>query len=459
MKLWIQTTLLTVLLLSISGCGAKPAPKKEAIIDATLPIVQLTKDGIFVDMNAIAFEWKSFSDPRVKGVYVYKVTHGFEDEELKYYATVNSRFATHYVDDDIKPDTKYSYEFKTFTDETESRKSSLTITNSLPVLDSVSWIFSIENMPRSAKVIWRPHTNQKVKSYIIERKTLEEDNWVKIDTVDGRLNSEYIDTNLKDEYTYKYRIRVLTYDNITSFPSEMVKVVTKALPNSVKKITATSHMPKRIKVEWKASTAKDFSRYYVYRSLKVEDGYELVAKLHNNVFIDNIDVDGKEYFYRVSVVDTDNLESKYKNKSIMGVTLTKPSAPALIEAKLINNTVEILWSKTDPRTISYVVEKRYKRSWVEEITEEFEGVMGEKFIDINIEPDTKYFYKVYSLDQFAIKSEPSIEISLKSKPAPEVKTDSQPTKEDGVIVDTPSQSAPKTKDVVNPVQDLSVSEL
>ena len=70
---WKSTLLYTASLLILSGCvGTSPTPNKETVIDSTLPVVELTRDGVYVDMEAIAFEWKSVSDPRVKGVYIYK---------------------------------------------------------------------------------------------------------------------------------------------------------------------------------------------------------------------------------------------------------------------------------------------------------------------------------------------------------------------------------------------------
>ena len=183
MKLWILSTFYTVSILILSGCVGNPTPKKEAAIDSTLPVVKLTKYGVVVDSNAIAFEWESIKDPRVKGIFVYKTSLKEKQTSTGYYDTIGNRFTTHYVDSNVLPDTKYAYYFKTFSDDAESIKSSVKIVNSLPVLESVSWIHSIQNMPRSAKIIWRPHTNQKVKSYIIERKTLQDDKWEVIDTV------------------------------------------------------------------------------------------------------------------------------------------------------------------------------------------------------------------------------------------------------------------------------------
>ena len=419
MKLWILTTLCTASLLTFSGCVSQSlTPKAEPVVDTTLPVVQLTKNGVFVDMNAIAFEWKSIKDPRVKGVYIYKNTLDADNTEDEYYKTIRSRFTTHFVDEEIKPNTQYSYFFKTYSDKAESIKSKTTIVNSLPILDSVVWIQSIQNMPRSAKIIWRPHTNEKVKAYIIERNTLEDSDWEKIATINGRLNAEYIDFDLKDKYVYKYRVRVVTYDNIISEPSKIVKVVTKALPYDIIDISATRNLPKRIDVRWKKSIVKDFAHYNVYRSSNVDGNFELVANVKDNYFIDKINEDGKQYFYRISAVDKDGLESEYEKQAIQGITLVKPEAPIFSELKLINNKVNIFWKKGDPRIKSYVVAKRYKKDWLDEVKEEFEGIKGTSFVDANIEPNITYYYKIYGVDEFFIKSEPSIEAEFKSDKLP-----------------------------------------
>ena len=430
MKLWILTTFYTALLLTLSGC-VTPSPKQEPKIDSTLPVVKLTKYGIAADMNAIGFEWEYLSDPRVNGIYIYKLDTTSGEGDPVFYTTVDNRFKTHYVDTKITPDTKYSYYFKTYSDDAESIESRLTTVNSLPILQSVAWIQSIQNMPRSAKIIWRPHTNQKVKSYLIERSTLENPQWNTLTIIDGRLNAEYIDGDLKDKHTYKYRVRVVTYDNITSTPSEIVTVVTKALPQMVTGIKASRDLPKKIQLNWAKSSIKDFSHYNIYRSEKIELDYELIARTTKNVFVDNIDEDAKQYFYRVSVEDKDHLESNSNEHSIQGVTLEKPTAPALVEAKLVDGKVKLLWNNSDPRTRTYTLVKSYKKGWFEEINEEFEGLTTEKFTDSNIEPGASYRYYVLSVDENSIKSEPSIEVELKS-----------PKLADGGVVNNGSEQAP-----------------
>ncbi len=460
MKLLTLSTLFTASLLILSGCsGVSPKPKKEVVIDNTLPMVTLTKNGTVVDMKAIAFEWKSIKDPRVKGIYIYKKNPDTKEtkNKLEYYKTIENRFTTHYVDMDVVPDTKYSYAFKTFSKEAEGVQSRVIVLNSLPVLESVSWIYSITDMPRSAKIIWRPHSNQKVKSYIIERKTLEDEKWEELAVVDGRLNAEYIDLNLKDNFVYNYRIRVQTYDDIISSPSKIVKVITKALPKGISKITTTKNLPKKIKISWEKSTAKDFGLYYLYRSESVDGSYDLIAKLYNNKFEDKIDEDGKSYFYRVSVVDKDGLESKHKKLSVQGMTLPKPETPNVVKANEVGGNIELTWSSSDSRIKTFTVTRTHKKSWIDQVSEDFEGVKGNRFVNRNILPDSEYTYIIYGIDKYGIKSEPSIEVKIKTKESNKtIPVRKKALKEE--IVDAPEQEV-EIKETISPVQDLDLNEI
>ncbi|MDQ7068190.1 MAG: hypothetical protein Q9M40_09625 [Sulfurimonas sp.] len=420
MKLCRVVISLTLSLLILSGCGSRPKPanRESAVLDQTLPLVTLTKKGVIVGTKSVAFEWNSITNPKVKGIYVYKKSPNVEgasvkeESKLKYYTTINNRFSTHYVDTNVKADTRYVYAFKTFTENAEGPISKKIVVNTLPVIESVSWIHSITGMPRVAKIIWRPHTNQKVKAYIIERKTLQDEKWEELDTIEGRLNAEYIDEELKDNFVYMYRLRAITYDGIVSTPSVIVKVVTKALPKPITNLNATKNLPNKIKLTWDESVQKDFALYYLYRSENIDGGYELIAKLHNNVFIDKIKEHAKSYFYRVSAVDKDGLESLNEQTTILGMTLTPPLAPAIVEAKRVGASIEIYWSKSDPRSVSFTVLKTTKKGWFDESTKEFRGIKANKFIDTSIEAGSTYSYVVYSVDKNGIKSDKSAMVKI-----------------------------------------------
>jgi fibronectin type 3 domain-containing protein len=455
MKLWNLSSLLIVSLALFSGCGGGSPKPKEEVIDNTLPIVTLTKNGTIVGMKSIAFEWESIKDPRVKGIYIYKSSPGesYAQSELKLYKTINNRFTTHFLDDNIEPDTQYGYAFTCFSKDAYGAQSKTIVVNSLPVLSSVSWIFSVTGMPRTAKIIWRPHNNEKVKEYIVERKTLEDEEWEKIATIKGRLSAEFIDTDLKDNYVYKYRVRVKTYDDIVSTPSQIVKVITKPLPSRIKNISATTTLPKQIKIRWDKSIDKDFSLYYLYRADKIDGDYELIATLHNPTFTDKVQEDGKSYFYRVSAVDKDGLESPHSKISIQGMSLVKPTTPSVVKAKLLNNNkIELEWKSKDPRVKSFTITKSEKQGWFDTLTQDIEGVTDTKFVDLEIKPDTKYTYVVRAVDANGIASEPSIEVEIKTqemKESPQTNTKKS----------TPKPQKEVDVESIDPVDDLEVSGL
>ncbi len=466
MKFWTLSTFLTVSLLVFSGCGgAQPSPKKEPVIDTTLQVVELTKNGVIADMNAIGFEWKNITDPKVKGVYVYKAKQSIKNEKPSYYATVNNRFATHFVDPKITPDTTYTYYFKTFSDKAESQKSKLVSISSLPVLESVSWIYSVPGMPRSAKIIWRPHTNQKVKTYVIERNSKDEPEWKQIAAIDGRLNAEFIDEDLKDNHIYKYRIRVVTFDNITSTPSEIVKVITKALPKPVQTVIVSKDLPKIITLQWDKATAKDFAHFNIYKSDNAQSGYELIVQTNKNSYIDEVNEDGVTYYYRITVVDKDGLESKYGKKPIKGTTLPKPKAPENVNAKLFNAKVKVSWSKVDPRSQSYIVVKSYKVGWLDRVTKEFKNIKTKEFIDADIEAGVTYTYTVYAVDKNNIISKPSKEATIEVTEEALLKSAQQAVKaqtnkvEKTVKQATVIEPEEKTQEVIVPTQDFELNEI
>ena len=448
MKLWNLSTFLSVLILTFSGCvGTSPKPK--AVVDNTLPIIRLTKNGTFADMKAVAFEWKSVKDdPRVEGIYVYKKIVDSKEKSNAFYEALQSRFITHYLDENVKPDSVYSYVFKTFTKDAESLSSREIVVQTLPALESVSWIHVVQEMPRSAKIIWRPHVNQIVKSYLLERKTLADDTWKDLATIQGRLSAEYIDSNLKDSHVYKYRIRALTYNDVVSKPSKEVKVLTKALPVSIENILASKNLAKKIKLSWKMPKVVDFSHFKVYRANSLDGSYAPIVTTKSTEFIDDIQEDGKNYFYRVSVIDADALESKYDEKSVHGKTLIKPIAPSLDAVQMQGNSLKIEWKSTDPRAKSFIVEKTIKKSWIDKKIEEFVDIKGNSFIDAQVEPKTTYYYKVYSVDEFSIKSEASIEVQFTTK-----------VNEGKVIEIEIPKVIEKKKDIIRPMDDFSVSDL
>ncbi len=413
MRSLIQIALSTALALTLfSGCTQQPEPEtpKERI-DPTLPIVQL--NGQITDMTSIAFEWKKVEDPRVAGYHVYRGLAADESGKLVRIDTVKSRFVTHYLDTQVDPDTGYRYRFTCYGENgAESHGSDTVTVNTQPVLPSVSFFASIDNMPRSAKLIWRPHTNLKVKGYRLERQSLEDPEWHDVDNINGRLSAEFIDTDLKDNSVYKYRLRAVTYDKIVSTPSNIVTVTTKPLPDPVQDVVATTDLPRKIVISWAPHGAADFDYYKVYRSDDVDGGFDYHVKTRDTRFEDAVAEDGKVYFYKIAAVDKDGLESLVGPVPAQGATLAKPATPVMTKAYYQDHSFRIHWQGTDSRTVSYTVVKTTHKSWISKAVQEITGVHQGEYADVEIQPDTRYEYQVMAVDRFGIASEPTEPVAL-----------------------------------------------
>lgn len=399
-----------------SGCAPQPAPQKTVTIDSTLPIP--TMNGFIADITSIAFEWKPIADPRVVGYYVYRNTPGSEDKKLERIATIESRFATHYVDHDLKPGSEYQYRFAAITKEgSESVASETMLVATQPMIAPVSFFQSVGNMPRSAKLLWRPHPNGKINGYIIERQNVTDQKWSEVATVTGRLNAEYIDRDLKDGQVYFYRIRATTFEKLSTEPSETAKVITKPLPPEIKNIVATNNLPRAISITWAPSEISDLSHYNIYRSTNPNGSFEYHVKLESTNFTDTITEDGKFYFYKITAVDKDGLESLISPVATQGSTLSKPQTPIAYEGKILNKAAELQWKNNDPRTVSYTIVKTTKKSWISRESIDINNITGTTFRDSDIKADTGYLYEIMSVDKDGIRSLPTqaIELSYEAK--------------------------------------------
>lgn len=394
-----------------TGCTQQPKPENIVTIDPTLSIPSL--NGSLSDITATAFEWKAMEDPRVNGYHVYRSSQSTEDQKLHRIATIDSRFSTHFVDEHLVPNTQYQYRFSSRGNgNTESNASETMSVTTLPMIAPVSFFQSVGNMPRSSKLLWRPHPNAKINGYIIERLNVNDQKWSEIATITGRLNAEYIDRDLKDGQVYYYRVRATTFDKLITEPSETSKLVTKLLPPEIKNPTSTSNLPKAIALSWDASPISDLDHYNIYRSSTSDGRYVYHVKLEATKFTDTTKEDGESFFYKITAVDKDALESPMSPIVLQGSSLTKPHTPISFDGKISPNGVDLQWSNNDPRTVSYTVIKTTKKSWIDSVSLEINSIADTKFHDGDIKPNMEYIYEVLSVDKDGIRSLPPQGIAL-----------------------------------------------
>jgi len=345
MKRFLLSILLTVFSLAVTGCNSGgPKVYSEPKIDKNLPVPQKIKH--IADVTSVAFEWDRITDPKVRGIAVYR---GAAGEKLVRVGEADSRYATHYVDLELKPGTEYSYRLATYSDAGfQSVGSDTVVTKTQDIPEALAFVTKVDHLPRMAKLIFRPHPDTTVNRYVIERRTPIKPEWEEIATIEGRLNAEFIDTGLEDEKAYEYRIYALRYDDIKSKPSKTVHISTKKLPDVIQNIGASNNIPRKIKITWQQLPGENALTYNVYASKFQEGPYDLVGTVKNQgEYSHTIDRDGEVQYYKITAVDRDGLESLMPEIPAQGATRAKPLTPSIIKAEIRKGKPHIEWSSND----------------------------------------------------------------------------------------------------------------
>lgn len=411
------TTKLLILssLIIFSGCQQNINKPVKPKIDVELPVIQTTSIRFISDIKSIALEWKGNYSAKSFGYNIYRTDIKNDKKRYKRVATISNKYQTHYLDTNLKPNTKYSYAISIVSkDNIESKPSESKIISTLDIFDSVSLIDAISGLPKQIKILWRPHVNKAISHYILERKSPLETKWTKVATIPNRNNVEYIDTNLDNNKRFYYRLRAVQFDNIESKNSEIVDATTKSLPISVLNPKGTMDLPRKIKISWDFSPTIDVVKYNIYRSSSVNGSYKKIAEAisTHNVFENNIPEDGKAYFYKITSVDKDGLESDMKFITpIMGATLNKPSIPQITLAQIQGNKIIINWINNDKRSYSYNLYKTTSGDWGSKHIKEIKDIKGLRFEDTDIIRGVEYRYSLQSVDKYGIESKKTEELS------------------------------------------------
>jgi len=420
MKNLLKIILPLGLILLLTGCDVSqnldtPTTTKPKI-DDNLPVVDKNTIKAIPDMTSIALEWGNISNANIFGYYIYRSNIQKDGEQMTRIATIKSRYASHFVDTHLQPSTQYLYTISTIGKKgVESRPSDSISFKTFPLFDSVSLIDAISNLPRQVKIIWRPHTNKAVKSYILERNTPAQANWKKIATLKNRLIAEYIDTNLKDGALYMYRLKAVTFDGIISKPSVIVKATTKTLPNNVTNIEATKNQPRKIILTWTPSIQKDIVSYKVYVSNSADGIFKLLKNVpkDDNTLEHTVNKDNKMKFYKITTVDKDGLESDIKLLPVvMGKTLNAPLTPTITLAQIQGGKVILNWVANDKRTISYNIYKTVSKNYFENKTKVFKEITNNRFEDTDVVRGVTYKYSIEAVDENGLVSAKTPEVSL-----------------------------------------------
>ena len=179
-----------------------------------------------VDRSAVGFEWKSLASyPNVQGVNIYRAeAKKAKNQTYTKIASVPTRYATHYVDTNIKPNKKYFYTFTTFSGLSESLHGDIVPIKTKPPYKLVKFVSASLVDVGVVKLLWVPSSEPSVLGYIIQRNCSNDNRWHFLDRVKGRLYPEYIDTRALRGYTCRYRVFAEGINGLTSYVGKELSV-------------------------------------------------------------------------------------------------------------------------------------------------------------------------------------------------------------------------------------------
>ncbi len=420
MKKFTLIILLASSILIFSGCipkengtsAFKLPTFSEKRLDKNLPTVKDLKAK--TTMSRVALEWQPEIKKYIAG---YRIFRGENNKNFKLIATLKDRYQSHFIDTDLNPNINYTYKVSLYTNDgrvsrTSTAKNAKTQTKlSAPILFSIS-----KGYPNRIKLIWRPHTNENTKSYIIQRKEKGKQDWKNITTIKDRLNVEYIDKDVIPAHIYTYRLFAKSYDGIISNPSKELKGYAKRLPNQIKQVRATTNLPKKINIIWtRANKPAVVDHYNVYSSPMKNTLFSYLGSSKKPQYTDIFETDGTIRHYKVTAVDHDGLESKRSIVTAVGKTVSPSKAPVIIQATVRQKIVYLKWKDPSGKARSYTVVKKYWDGWRSK-KKKIVGFKSTAFTDTKVQKDTKYTYYIISVDRHGIESMPSKEVVLAITP-------------------------------------------
>lgn len=213
-----------LVLLTFSGCGSAIKGLMVYGKDPSLPTLGEVRT--LPMMTSVGFEWNTIKDKKIHGINIYRKTpHAKDPEEREFrrIGAIGNRYATHFVDTHVRPDTRYIYRFSTFSMGKESARGTTVEVETKPTFAPVSFLQAYKVGPTAIKLLWRPHASERINSYIIER-SVNGGEWKFMAQVEGHLMAEYIDTLVRGGNTYAYRIIAKSYEGVKARPSQVSRI-------------------------------------------------------------------------------------------------------------------------------------------------------------------------------------------------------------------------------------------
>jgi len=271
---------------------------------------------------------------------------------------------------------------------------------SLPKVEQIRVIADIT----SVAFEWDPVYSDRVEGYYLYRGS-SYSKLKRVAVIEDRFSTHYVDKDLKPNTLYFYRMSTYDKEGRESVPSDVVRVKTLPLIESVSFIEAISHLPRRVKIIWRPHPNSRVKEYIIERSEQDDPKWKEIAVVKNRLQAEYIDKDLKDnhiYFYRIRVRTFDGIVSS-PSKVVKAFTKPRPKMVKGLKAtKDLPKKIIISWEPNPEKDIDHYNVYRSPFSYGFVIVHA--KVKGTKYVDLIGEDGVKKFYKVTAVDKDGLES-------------------------------------------------------
>jgi len=224
-------------------------------------------------------------------------------------------------------------------------------------------------------------------------------------TLDDKIVSHYVDTELKPDTTYKYRFTSFTDDNRESIGSKALVVKTLKVIKPIHYLIPVGGLANKVKLIWRPHKDRKVSGYIVERNDIYGQSWKKVGDLDSRLNVEFIDTGldtNKAYRYRVRVKTFDGLVSApSKIFDVLTKALPKPVVDITATAKLPKE-IKVSWRASDEIGIrGYKVYRSEKNDGTFNLVKE---VKENYYFDQIGEDGKQVFYKISAVDKSGLES-------------------------------------------------------
>ena len=357
---------------AVNRVGSMGPPSKPAEVTTRPPPAAVT--GLAAGsggVRCVPLSWAASPETDVVRYDLYRSDAA--DGEFTLLASIKGREKTTYLDGkkdpgDLPDDTTFHYRVRAVnavTAEGENSETASATTRAAP--PAVTGVTATPDRPREVPVFWVASRDDKVVGYDILRAAEGRDELAVVATVNGRGTVSWVDRGgakggglgkLADGATYRYRVVAFNTARVGSLRSAQVEVRTKLAPAAPAGVSATTNVPKAVKLAWPANAEPDIKEYVVESRPAASTRFREVARGAPAEAAEAKLGDGERKVYRVKAVDQDGLESAWSDE-VEGAAKPLPDAPADVAAEWTGDGALLTWTApAQPDVVEYKVWKK-----------------------------------------------------------------------------------------------------